>query len=162
MNLKSNRLYSLYLASSVECNMLTPCIHNYIQKQHTYLYILKLQSYPNSNLPPTQTNTHTHTSLTAPTAPVLNRKEDSDISHTVTIQWNSSFDSNTYYNISIAPSPPQCRDPCVYRTDRTSLSISLEVGVQYNMTGRAERCNGTLSSNESAVLHVTLPGIIIV
>ena len=141
-------------------------MHTQLHSETAYLLVhvycvLKLQSYPNSN-PPTHTNTHTHTSLTAPTAPVLNRKEDSDISHTVTIQWNSSFDSNTYYNISIAPSPPQCSDPCVYRTDRTSLSISLQVGVQYNITGRAERCNGTLSSNESAVLHVTLPGIIIV
>lgn len=97
---------------------------------------------------------------TAPTAPVLMEEEsNTDTSHSATIHWNSTSDSSTYYNISIAPPPPQCSDHCVYRTDQTSLSIPLQVDVEYNITGRAERCNGTLISDESVVLHITITGM---
>lgn len=68
------------------------------------------------------------------------------------------FENNTDYVLSVTPITPQCSDPCVYRTDQPSQSIVLQVDILYNITARAEKCNGTLNSNDSKLIGFILQG----
>lgn len=70
----------------------------------------------------------------------------------VTFEW--MLESDTTYILSVTPPPQHCSDPCEYTTDHATLTIPLQVGIQYNITGRAERCNGTLSSNETKLTYI--------
>ena len=74
----------------------------------------------------------------------------------VTFEW--LFEKYTDYVLSVTPTPTWCSKPCVYRTDQASLSVPLQVDTQYNITGRAETCNGTLSSNDGELIGFILQG----
>ena len=107
----------------------------HLQIQHKHIHLEVLISLPYS----------------APSSPVLNvlsiNTSNEITTRNVTFGW--PLENNTDYVLSVTPTPQHCNEPCVYRTDGASLSIPLLTGVHYSITGRAVRCNGTLSSNES-------------
>ena len=101
-----------------------------------------------------------HSSYSVPPSPVLSVQSvnaSAEITtQNVIFEW--LFENNTDYVLSVAPIPPWCSEPCLYRTDQATQTIPLQVGIQYNITARAEKCNGTLNSNNSELIGFILQG----
>ena len=92
----------------------------------------------------------------SPTLSVQSVNGYTETTQNVTFEW--LFENNTDYVLSVTPVPPQCSEPCVYRTNQTSQSIVLQAGILYNITARAEKCDGTLNSNDSELNDFILQG----
>ena len=104
--------------------------------------------------------------FSAPSTPGIFVKDYTNIgnrnSWVVTFQLASMSNEDDQYLVSVTPSLQECVNSsvCVITNSDTLVKLTLSIEVEYTVSIRAERCNGSLKSG-SAELRLKLPGIII-
>ena len=104
-----------------------------------------------------------HTTL-APVAPEVSLKRnisdgESSGSRRVAIQWTPSGMAQYDYFITVIPPIPLCMNSSVCSTSSTVMDLDVNLGIQYNVSVRAERCEGNVTSEESKLVTFKLTGI---
>ena len=103
--------------------------------------------------------------FSAPSTPSVFVKDYTNIgnrnSRVVTFQLVSMSNEDDQYLVSVTPSIQECVNSsvCLITNSDTMVNLTLSIEVQYTVSIRAERCNGSLKSG-SAELRLKLPGII--
>ena len=102
----------------------------------------------------------------APVAPNVSLKSISDGessgSRRVTIQWTPSGIARYEYFITVIPPIPQCmNNSSVCSSSSTVMDLNVNLGIEYKVSVRAERCKANVTSEESKFVSFNLTGIVI-
>ena len=100
--------------------------------------------------------------ITEPVTPDISIKDISDIGRNgyrkVTIQWVPSGRAHYDYFVSVTPPTPECVNSSVCTTSSTMIDLNLELKTEHTVSVVAERCGGSVRSEDSNLLTFKLSG----